>query len=66
MLSIEKISDEDLEDNEDELIRLLHMKFLAGKDNKYFQYEKDIDTNEYFLFNKIPKICYFSNFYKEN
>ena len=46
MLETKKISSEDLQDNEDELIRLLHIKFLSGKDSRHFSYEKDIDTNQ--------------------
>lgn len=40
-----RISAEDLEDNEDELIRLMHLKFLEGKDTAFFNYD-DVDFNE--------------------
>ena len=40
-----KISELEMEDNEDELIRLCHDKFLAGQDTAHFNYEL-IDEDE--------------------
>lgn len=39
-----RLSAEALEDNEDELIRLMHDKFLNGDDKEHFNYE-DVDFN---------------------
>ncbi|CDW75997.1 UNKNOWN [Stylonychia lemnae] len=40
------ISAQDLEDHEDELVRLMHDKFMNGEDTDYFNYKEDIDENE--------------------
>jgi len=40
----EEIAPEELEDNEDELILLMHERFLAGLETKHINY-KDIDEN---------------------
>lgn len=45
MLKESEISKEELEDNEDELIRIMHYNFLQGLDTKFINYS-DIDTNE--------------------
>ncbi len=39
------ISAEALEENEDELIRLMHDKFINGEDSQFFNYES-VDCNE--------------------
>lgn len=41
----EYITPEELEDNEDELIQLMHDKFLCGYDYKFINYDIDIDNN---------------------
>jgi hypothetical protein len=48
----EEIPVEELEDNEDELIRLMHERFLAGLDDKFIDY-KEIDDNPDFDDEKI-------------
>lgn len=40
-----KISSSELEENEDELIRLMHERFLRGDDHEFFDY-KEVDENE--------------------
>lgn len=39
------LSEEEQSENEDELIVLMHQKFLAGEDTKYINYE-EVDNNE--------------------
>ena len=34
------------EDNEDEMIRIMHKRFLDGQYTQYFDYQNDIDENE--------------------
>ncbi len=36
---------EELADNEDELIRIMHQRFLNGEDTKYFNYAQEVDNN---------------------
>ena len=35
----------DLEENEDQLIRLMHERFMEGRDSEFFEY-KEVDENE--------------------
>ena len=43
------LSKEETEDNEDELIQIMHYRFLRGDDKGLFNYE-EIDKNEYLLY----------------
>lgn len=43
-----EISDSDLEDNEDTMIRLMHDKFMLGLDTDHINYE-EIDNNRFRL-----------------
>lgn len=45
MLKIANIPLDELEDNEDELIRIMHYNFLMGLDSKFIDYT-NIDENE--------------------
>jgi len=39
-----ELTDEQLEDNIDELIRVMHDRFVFGGDSKYFDY-REVDNN---------------------
>lgn len=39
------ISAEHLEENEDELVRLMHYKFMNGEDTEWFNYAEEVDNN---------------------
>lgn len=41
------LTSEQQEENEDELIVLMHERFLAGRDHAFIDYE-EIDNNEFF------------------
>ena len=46
--STKTLNREELENNEDELIRIMHYRFLRGYDKGLFNYE-EVDHNEYVL-----------------
>ena len=46
MFGEKTLSKEKQDDNEDELIRIMHERFLYGKDSNFFKYE-EVDNNEF-------------------